>query len=289
MSKKSFHTGKISNQDLVWQAEEKAKEEKRKLEQLKKEIEEERRRDELRELQKKAGLVPNVDERMSWMVYGPSKAEKKEKEEKSPTPLIAKESSSSDGKRWIKKYEERDADVAAKIREDPMLQIMKARKVARDEVLKNPILMREIDDDIRRSADRSRRLSPIRSRHASSRRSSSWHRYGSRERYRRRSPERFSRRSPERSRRSSKLSTEERDRRLAEMRSDAQEHSQNRQRFVETRTYKDRDASKHTKGSFNFIHTMVQEAYSGKGTVEDRINRNRHFRQKGDISEQHFI
>lgn len=55
--KKSWHTQTIQNLERVWKAEKKDEEEKRKMEQLQKELREERSRNDFLELQEQAGLI----------------------------------------------------------------------------------------------------------------------------------------------------------------------------------------------------------------------------------------
>lgn len=57
LNKKSWHTQSFKNIKIVWEAEEKAREEARRLAQLKKEKDEERQVEELRRLQAQSGLI----------------------------------------------------------------------------------------------------------------------------------------------------------------------------------------------------------------------------------------
>jgi len=58
LNKKGWHTGSLRNIENVWKAEQKHEAEQKKLEELRKQIQEERERTEFRLLQEKAGLVP---------------------------------------------------------------------------------------------------------------------------------------------------------------------------------------------------------------------------------------
>ena len=58
LNKKGWHTGSLRNIENVWKAEQKHEAEQKKLEELRKQIQEERERNEFRLLQEKAGLVP---------------------------------------------------------------------------------------------------------------------------------------------------------------------------------------------------------------------------------------
>eukprot|EP00948_MAST-09A_sp_MAST-9A-sp1_P001871 g1871.t1 len=68
LNKKGFHTGTFQNQERVWLAEQRKKEEERKLAEKQKELKEERERDEIRKLREKAGIKPDEkDKRIAWM------------------------------------------------------------------------------------------------------------------------------------------------------------------------------------------------------------------------------
>ena len=60
LNKKGWHTGSLRNIENVWKAEQKHDAEQKKLEELRKQIHEERERSEFRQLQEQAGLVPYV-------------------------------------------------------------------------------------------------------------------------------------------------------------------------------------------------------------------------------------
>ena len=60
LNKKGWHTGSLRNIENVWKAEQKRDAEDKKLEELRKQIQEERERHEFRLLQEQAGLVPYV-------------------------------------------------------------------------------------------------------------------------------------------------------------------------------------------------------------------------------------
>lgn len=60
LNKKGWHTGSLRNIENVWKAEQKHGAEQKKLEELRKQIQEERDRDEFRLLQQQAGILPYV-------------------------------------------------------------------------------------------------------------------------------------------------------------------------------------------------------------------------------------
>lgn len=67
LSKKKWATGNMENRKRVEEAEEKERKEKAKIEELMKERAEQRRQEELKQLQIQNGLRP-AEERMDWMV-----------------------------------------------------------------------------------------------------------------------------------------------------------------------------------------------------------------------------
>ncbi|GMH10528.1 hypothetical protein Nepgr_012369 [Nepenthes gracilis] len=66
LNKKGWHTGSLRNIENVWKAEQKNEAEQKKLEELRKQIQEERDRSEFRLLQEQAGLVPK-QERLEFL------------------------------------------------------------------------------------------------------------------------------------------------------------------------------------------------------------------------------
>ncbi|KAI4298869.1 hypothetical protein L6164_032383 [Bauhinia variegata] len=66
LNKKGWHTGSLRNIENVWKAEQKHEAEQKKLEELRKQIQEERERSEFRLLQEQAGLVPK-QERLEFL------------------------------------------------------------------------------------------------------------------------------------------------------------------------------------------------------------------------------
>ncbi|XP_042486814.1 pre-mRNA-splicing factor CWC25 homolog isoform X2 [Macadamia integrifolia] len=66
LNKKGWHTGSLRNIENVWKAEQKRDGEQKKLEELRKQIQEERERSEFRLLQEQAGLVPK-QERLDFL------------------------------------------------------------------------------------------------------------------------------------------------------------------------------------------------------------------------------
>lgn len=68
LNKKGWHTGAFKNIEEVWKAEEKEKERKKRDEELKKKLIEEKYNNELKKMQVDAGLLPKTElDKMDWM------------------------------------------------------------------------------------------------------------------------------------------------------------------------------------------------------------------------------
>ncbi|KAH8921137.1 hypothetical protein BT69DRAFT_1179965, partial [Atractiella rhizophila] len=146
--KKSWHPLLIKNQQRVWEEEKRALDERRRTQQLQKELAEERAVQELRRLQGEP-----AEGKIEWMYATPASGGGMDEAEMEAYLL---------GKKRVDKLfrekEEKEAnrsagpasgnlgygiantplDLAAKIREDPMLAIKKQEQAAYDQLLKNP-------------------------------------------------------------------------------------------------------------------------------------------------------
>ena len=153
--KKSWHPVLMSNQKRVWEEEKKALEERKRIDQMMKERQEERHMQELEELQEAAGGKKRLN-RVDWMYSGPSTGEKGTTEEMEGYLL---------GKRRIdgllkgtenQKLEKQSTedsfmavqnantmrDTATKVREDPMLAIKKQEQAAYEAMMNDPVKRR---------------------------------------------------------------------------------------------------------------------------------------------------
>ena len=153
--KKKLHTELMSNKRRVWEEEKKALDERKRIEQMMKERQEERQIQELQEMQEAAGGKKRLN-RVDWMYSGPSAGQTGTTEEMEGYLL---------GKRRIdglikgtehKKLEKNNneesfialqnantvRDTAAKIREDPMLAIKKQEQAAYESLMNDPIKRR---------------------------------------------------------------------------------------------------------------------------------------------------
>eukprot|EP00644_Phytophthora_capsici_P014898 jgi/Phyca11/536854/estExt2_fgenesh1_pg.C_PHYCAscaffold_650032 len=162
LSKKSWHTANLRNVEKVWIAEQKHAAEEKKVAELRKNIEEERQLQELRQLQAARGDKSAAVERVDWMYEGPSAAREKTAEEyllgkeyKGEDEKAAKEdvdlsSTTKYGSLALTKSALPANDAFQRLNEDPMMLIRKRQQAAREQVLKNPVKMKRIKDEVNR-------------------------------------------------------------------------------------------------------------------------------------------
>ncbi|KAK1944946.1 Pre-mRNA-splicing factor CWC25 [Phytophthora citrophthora] len=152
----------LQNVEKVWIAEQKHAAEEKKVAELRKNIEEERQLQELRQLQAARGDKSAAVERVDWMYEGPSAAREKTAEEyllgkeyKGEDEKAAKEdvdlsSTTKYGSLALTKSALPANDAFQRLNEDPMMLIRKRQQAAREQVLKNPVKMKRIKDEVDR-------------------------------------------------------------------------------------------------------------------------------------------
>ncbi|RWR95738.1 pre-mRNA-splicing factor CWC25 [Cinnamomum micranthum f. kanehirae] len=151
LNKKGWHTGSLRNIENVWKAEQKNDAEQKKLEELRKQIQEERERAEFRLLQEQAGLVP-IQERLdflydSGLAVGKGSSEGfKALEAPPPQPPAnnAEASSSKQANAPGALFEDKPQsanDTWRKLHSDPLLLIRQREQEALSRIKNNPIQM----------------------------------------------------------------------------------------------------------------------------------------------------
>ena len=150
--KKSWHLALFKNQQRTWNAEQKALQERKKIEQLRRERAEEAQIQELQRMQEAAGGTKRLD-RVEWMYNGPS-AEQNRVTEDMESYLLGKRR--LDG--LLQKQEKtrdtaagppsqpvtRMQDAMAKMRDDPLLLVKKHEHEAVAAILEDPVKMRNM-------------------------------------------------------------------------------------------------------------------------------------------------
>lgn len=153
--KKSWHPVLMSNQRRVWEEEKKALDERKRIEQMMKERQEERQIQELQEMQEAAGGKKRLN-RVDWMYSGPSAGQTGATEE-TEGYLLGKRRidgliTGTESKKLEKKADEDSfmalqnantlKDTASKIREDPLLAIKKQEQAAYEALMNDPVRRR---------------------------------------------------------------------------------------------------------------------------------------------------
>ncbi len=164
--KKSWHPLLMSNQRRVWEEEQKALDERKRIEQMMKERQEERNLQEIQEMQEAAGGTRRA-QRVEWMYSGPSAGQQGTTEEMEGY-LLGKRRidgliKGTENQKLKKEATEESfmalqnantaRDTAAKIREDPMLAIKQKEQAAYETLMNDPVsrrrLLKEAGQDIK--------------------------------------------------------------------------------------------------------------------------------------------
>ncbi|KAH9044518.1 Pre-mRNA splicing factor-domain-containing protein [Lactarius pseudohatsudake] len=155
--KKSWHPLLMKNQERVWLEEKKALEEKKKLDQLRKEKEEERQLQELQRLQEEQTGKKRT-EKLEWMYATPATGSSQNPNDLEDYLLGKKrvdkiligtenEKIGAAHKNFIAVQNANTArDVAAKVREDPLLAIKQQEAAAYETLMSNPLRLREMQE-----------------------------------------------------------------------------------------------------------------------------------------------
>ncbi|KIY51268.1 hypothetical protein FISHEDRAFT_12605, partial [Fistulina hepatica ATCC 64428] len=155
--KKSWHPLLLKNQERVWLEEKKALEERKKLDQLRKEKEEERQLQELQRLQEEQTGRKRT-EKLEWMYATPATGNSQNPNDledyllgkKRVDKMLTGDENAKLGaahKNFIAVQNANTArDIAAKIREDPLLAIKKQEQAAYEALMSNPLRLRELQE-----------------------------------------------------------------------------------------------------------------------------------------------
>ncbi|EFW18550.1 RNA-splicing factor [Coccidioides posadasii str. Silveira] len=174
--KKSWNPVLLKNQERVWVEQKKALEERKRIDQMMRERAEERQIQELEEMQEAAGGKKRLN-RVDWMYSGPAAGQAGTTEEMEGYLLGKRridglikgndnsklEKSSGESSFMAVQNANNAKDIAAKIREDPMLAIKKQEQAAYEAMMNDPTRRREllkaagIESREKRSSDRDRK------------------------------------------------------------------------------------------------------------------------------------
>jgi hypothetical protein len=157
LNKKTWHPGSFANIEKVWIAEQKRREQERKIIENSKKLKEERQIEELKKLQVEAGLIPSSHlDRLDWIYQGP---ESNSNITTAEEVLLGKPLKDERGqyKRPIipvfqESYSNPQNEIFTKIHEDPLFVLKKEEMKARKEIEENPyrmkMLLKEIEENI---------------------------------------------------------------------------------------------------------------------------------------------
>uniref|UniRef100_A0A6P8P6G5 Pre-mRNA-splicing factor CWC25 homolog n=1 Tax=Geotrypetes seraphini TaxID=260995 RepID=A0A6P8P6G5_GEOSA len=165
--KKSWHPQTLRNVEKVWKAEQRHEAERKKIEELQKELRDERTREEMQRYAQEAGTVRKKEEKLDWMYQGPSNMVDREeyllgrpvdkfvldKMEDKDTGLSA-DTGLLPGSIFAPSGANFALDMASKIREDPLFMIRKREEEKKKEVLKNPMKMKKIRELLQNSLEK---------------------------------------------------------------------------------------------------------------------------------------
>ncbi|CAA7407884.1 unnamed protein product [Spirodela intermedia] len=160
LNKKGWHTGSLRNIENVWKAEQKHEAEQRKLEELRKQIQEERERAEFRLLQERAGLAPR-QERLEFLyesglavgkgssegfktLQAPAKAEASSAATAEPSTSKA----ATPGALFEESKPQSANDAWRKLHSDPLLLIRQREQEAIARIKNNPVQMAMIKKSV---------------------------------------------------------------------------------------------------------------------------------------------
>ncbi|XP_060762445.1 pre-mRNA-splicing factor CWC25 homolog [Neoarius graeffei] len=168
--KKSWHPQTLKNIERVWKAEQKHEAERKKIEELQKELKEERAREEITKYAQETGAVKKKDERLDWMYQGPGgqidrdeyllgrpidKQITQQYEEPESGPSA--ETGLLPGSIFNSNINISSMDMASKIREDPLFMIRKREEEKKRSILTNPVKMKEIRKMLRENLEKEKK------------------------------------------------------------------------------------------------------------------------------------
>ncbi|KAM3864984.1 pre-mRNA-splicing factor CWC25 homolog [Diretmus argenteus] len=165
--KKSWHPQTMKNIERVWKAEQKHEAERKKIEELQKELKEERAREEITKFAQETGALKKKDDRLDWMYQGPGgqvsrdeyllgRAIDKQITEQYEEPESGPSAQTGllPGSIFNPATPASNLDMAAKIREDPLFEIRKREEEKKREVLTNPVKMKKIKEMLRQNLEK---------------------------------------------------------------------------------------------------------------------------------------
>lgn len=168
--KKSWHPQTMKNIERVWKAEQKHEAERKKIEELQKELKDERAREEMTRFAEESGAIKKKDDRLDWMYQGPSGQVSRDEyllgrpidkqitdQYADPESGPSAETGLLPGSIFNPNTAASGLDMAAKIREDPLFEIRKREEAKKREVLTNPVKMKKIKEMLRQNLEKKKK------------------------------------------------------------------------------------------------------------------------------------
>ncbi|XP_038835092.1 pre-mRNA-splicing factor CWC25 homolog [Salvelinus namaycush] len=165
--KKSWHPQTMKNIERVWKAEQKHEAEAKKIEELQKELKEERAREDITRFAQQTGALKKKDDRLDWMYQGPGGQVSRDEyllgrpidkqitqQFEEPESGPSEQTGLLPGSIFKPSTPASNLDMAAKIREDPLFDIKKREEEKRREVLTNPVKMKKIKEMLRQNLEK---------------------------------------------------------------------------------------------------------------------------------------
>jgi len=152
--------------EKVWKAEQKAEAESKKIEQLRKELEEERAREDMQRHAVQQGIAKKKGERLDWMYSAAAGQVDHEMYllgkpvDKAVDPMAQEneEDSTAPGASFMNDTGANSVnDLAAKVRDDPLFLIKKKEEEKRKELLHNPVKMKQLKQMLQANLEKSKK------------------------------------------------------------------------------------------------------------------------------------
>ncbi|KAJ8364929.1 hypothetical protein SKAU_G00137600, partial [Synaphobranchus kaupii] len=165
--KKSWHPQTLKNIERVWKAEQRYEAERKKIEELQKELREERAREEITRYAQETGTLKKKHDRLDWMYQGPGGQVSREEyllgrpidkqitqQYEEPESGPSAQNGLLPGSIFCPTTPASALDLATKIREDPLFAIRKREEEKKREVLTNPVKMKKIKEMLQHNLEK---------------------------------------------------------------------------------------------------------------------------------------
>ncbi|GLH03269.1 Coiled-coil domain-containing protein 49 [Gryllus bimaculatus] len=162
--KKSWHPSTMRNMEKVWKAEQKHDQEKKRIAELQREIQEEKAREDMQKYAEDQGVIEKKsgDVKLDWMYKGPGSSvdheeyllgkaidksfEQLQRSQQQTAISVPGRTDSTCLPGSIFAGTGEQVDVARKLQEDPLLAIRKKELQTRSEILKNPVKLKQLKE-----------------------------------------------------------------------------------------------------------------------------------------------